>query len=324
MFTLKKSVLRASGLGVVILAFTVLSVYAHTVGNIDGDPEDWANLGNGTCPAPPADLNWSLVTVNTSNQSDCGLADDGETGTERVWSDPQSDERTDFSNPDARVDIRQFRVTGDETYLYFYVKMQNIDQATGNGAPQVQIAIDTDQTSGSGNTAFGGFADDSVDNAAGWERLVITRFGSNNTSPYVYNTSWTDQANANTLNAISTTNDVIEIRVPWSILGTGVGPGSTLRFTVDSFRCNASDVVWDVGGDSTSDALDAVTTTSGGTWNEVSDQTNNYYYDIMFQSPTAITLSSFTAASALPSAIPWLAGAALALGGALAWRRKRR
>ena len=40
--------------------------------------------------------------------------------------------------------------------------------------------------------------------------------------------------------------------------------------------------------------------------------------------PNAITLTSFTAASALPAAIPWLAGIALALGGALAWRRKRR
>jgi len=39
--------------------------------------------------------------------------------------------------------------------------------------------------------------------------------------------------------------------------------------------------------------------------------------------PNAITLTSFTAASALPAAIPWLAGMALALGGALAWRRKR-
>jgi len=38
---------------------------------------------------------------------------------------------------------------------------------------------------------------------------------------------------------------------------------------------------------------------------------------------TAVTLSSLTAASALPAAIPWLTGAALALGGMLAWRRKR-
>lgn len=39
--------------------------------------------------------------------------------------------------------------------------------------------------------------------------------------------------------------------------------------------------------------------------------------------PNAITLSSLTAVSTLPAAFPWLAGAALALGGVLAWRRKR-
>src|SRR5689334_8140374 len=76
-----------------------------------------------------------------------------------IWRDAAADERTDFAAPDPRVDLALAQITSDASNLYFMFRMTDIDVATGDGAPQVQIAIDVDRSSGSGQTAFAGFAD---------------------------------------------------------------------------------------------------------------------------------------------------------------------
>src|SRR2546428_12745571 len=98
---------------------------AHAI-TVDAAVGDWVMV-------PPTNLNTGHIGRNASAQG------------EYVWNDPTGDERTDFSAPDGRVDIDTFAVTSDATSLYFLVRMANIDITSGDGAPQVQIAIDVDR-----------------------------------------------------------------------------------------------------------------------------------------------------------------------------------
>jgi uncharacterized repeat protein (TIGR01451 family) len=167
--------------------------------------------------------------------------------------------------------------------------MRDIDQATGNGAPMVQIAVDTDRVSGSGEVWFGGFADTRVNSSAAWERLITTRFGSGNSNLRVWDTGW----NASYVGTavISDAAETIEGAIPWSALGLSAPPTLPLRFTVATFRANISDNTWDIGGSGTSNALDAVTnygspapaTRLQNTWAEVSDGVVDYYFDVWFE-----------------------------------------
>ncbi len=270
-----------------MIGLMVGAAYAHGGITVDGDGSDWANLGNGNCPVAPGVNSGVVLTVT---DSDCGLAD---AGTEYVWTDAVGDERTDFSTPDTRVDITELRINGDENNLYFLIRMNNIDQGTGNGAPQVQIAIDTDKIAGSGTEWLGGNSDTQVDNSARWEHLVLTRFGSSNANVMIWDSGFANQrfvgAEAN-----STINNVVEISIPWTELGA-LTPGGTAHFTVAAFRSNTSDDTWDIGGNS--DALDAITTTGPNTWDEVSDQVVNYSIDLSFQDPSAISLQALSAGS---------------------------
>ncbi|MEM2900697.1 MAG: hypothetical protein QXT63_07880, partial [Thermoplasmata archaeon] len=197
---------------------------------------------------------------------------------EWIWTDASDDERTDFSNPDRRVDITEFRVASDSTYLYFLIKMNDIDVGSGDGSPMVQIAIDKDTTSGSGESWFAGYGDTMVNSDAEWEYLVMTRFGSGSSTPRIYRSDWQEVESGNAQEAISTGTDIIELRVELSAVGISIP--STVRFTVATFRANNNDYTWDIGGGDYSNALDVITDTSGNTWNEVSDKTVNYYFDV--------------------------------------------
>lgn len=235
---------------------------AHPV-TVDGALTEWMT----DVPLPPA--NNGHVMRNVAYEG------------EFIWNDAQGDERTDFANPDTRVDIVEMRVTGDASNLYFLFRMRDIDQATGNGAPMVQIAVDTDRVPGSGEVWFGGFADTRVNSSAAWERLITTRFGSGNSDLRVWDTGW----NASYVGTavISDAAETIEGAIPWSALGFSAPPTLPLRFTVATFRANTSDNTWDIGGSGTSNALDAVTTQSGNTWGEVQDGVVDYYFDIYFE-----------------------------------------
>jgi hypothetical protein len=252
---------------------------AHSVA-VDGDPTDW------TVVAPP--------NLNTGH-----IDRDVELQGEYVWLDNPGDERTDFGSPDdPSIDLLEFRVTADDTYLCFNAILSDIidGSATGDGAPMVQIAIDLDRQAGSGQVSLGGYADTQIHPDAAWEYLVLTRFGSNTETPKVLDTAWIDLVNGNTAsatNVISDVTDAIEICMRWDVMGFAEElSAQPLRFTVATFRANASDNTWDVGGSYASNALDAVTNYGDpgsllNTWDEVSDQVVDYYVDIWFQQQCA-------------------------------------
>jgi hypothetical protein len=245
-----------------VLVLRAGAAMAHAV-TVDGDPADWTM-------APPTGVNTGQLGRNAALQG------------EYVWLDQSADERTDFAAPDTRVDMTQLRVTADGTRLYFLVRMTNIDLATGDGAPQVQIAIDRDNVSGSGEPNFGQFVDTQTAALAEWEYLVVTRFGSGN-QPYVYNTTWTDVSGGLAVSSISAANDVIEISVPWSIIGNA--PTAPLHFTVITARADTTDGAWDIS--LLSDALDALTSygdpgTTGNTFTEVTDGDVDYFFELWF------------------------------------------
>ena len=258
-----------------ILGITAIAVcFAMAQITIDGNPSEWT----GTPPSNDNDWKYSAGTAGGLN--------------EWIWKDASGDERRDFGNPpysgpDTRVDIIEVRIASDANYLYFMVKMNDIDQATGDGAPMVQISID--RTAGSGQEWLGGYADTKVHNDARWEYLITTRFGSNNFDLRVWNTSW--QATYTGEAAISAVHNAIEGKVPWSAIGGSPG-SSAFRFTFSSYRANQYDDTWDVqyeeyGGEYVnvldySNALDCVTNVSGNTWYEVLDYVIDYYVDIYF------------------------------------------
>ncbi len=242
---------------------------AHPI-MVDGNPPDWP-----------------LTTASQGNLGHiCRGA--GPIG-EYFWVDVGGDERTNFSSPDPRVDLVEFRVTADQDNLYFMARMTDIpDQPTGDGAPQIQVAIDIDRASGSGTNWFGGLSETQLDPNAYWEYLIITRFGSNNWDVILWYANWVGPYYVGT-EAISGANDVIEFSVPWAALD-GVTLPAILRFSVTTYRANTSDNVWDVNPfSSESNALDAVTNygdpgdVSSNTWAEVSDGVVNYYFDVFFE-----------------------------------------
>ncbi len=238
---------------------------AHPV-TVDANPADWTM-------AVPLNLNTGHLGRN--------LALEGE----YVWADNAGDERTNFATPDTRVDLTELRVTSTATHLYFLVRMTDIDLETGNGAPQVQIAIDQDLTPGSGQVYFGMLSDTMTAPEAAFEYLVVTRFGTSN-PPVVYDPSYADVSGGQASAAISAANDVIEIAVPWSVIGNV--PAAPLHFTVISCRAsNNADESWDIGNAGISDALDVLTNYGdpgdlANSWDEVSDQTVDYHFQLWF------------------------------------------
>jgi len=240
------------------------------------------------------------ITVDASNAdwtaaapSPANLGHIGRNGSEEgeyVWKDASGDERTTFSSPDPHADLVEFRATADGTNLYFLALMNDIITATGDGAPMIQIAIDTDRQSGSGEDDFAGASETKVYTDAQWEILLTTRFGSNNNDVRVYTatatgSSWTPFY-AGTA-AVSNTAESIEVSVPWSALGLSGPPTLPLRLTVAVFRADTNDDAAEVSG--ASDALDCVTNygdpgdTTSNTWAEVSDGRVDYYFDLFFE-----------------------------------------
>gem|GEM_PF-2644388 len=248
--------------------------------------ENWFidNNNGGVQAYCDADGTHAPITIDASGTDWLGIPNSNSntytvSRNEWIWTDASADERTDFSNPDKRVDILEFRVATDSTYLYFLITMNDIDQATGNGAPMVQIAIDKDRSAGSGEGWLGGYGDTQTNTNAEWEYLVMTKFGSYSNTPRIYNTNWQEVNSGNSQEAISTSTDIIELRVELSTIDVTLP--STLRFTVATFRANTNDDTWDIDGEGEpSDALDVITSTSGNTWNEVSDKVVDYYFDV--------------------------------------------
>ena len=134
------------------------SAGAHSI-VVDGASGDWW----GTLPAS---ANIGRIVRNAAGQG------------EYVWHDAAGDERTDLASPDSQADITQVRVTGDTNGLGIFIGTT----AAPSTNIQVQIAIDTDRVAESGQQFLAGVADTRVSSAAGWERLIFTRFASGGTA----------------------------------------------------------------------------------------------------------------------------------------------
>jgi uncharacterized repeat protein (TIGR01451 family) len=265
--------LRARRLGIATLCLATMlppgPVRAHSV-TVNGDTSDWTM-------AAPLQLNLGHIARNNLSQG------------EYVWRDATGDERTDFSFPDTRVDLQELRLTGDATNLYVLARMTG-GPSFGNGAPQLQVAIDLDRVAGSGQPFFGGFADTSTSPAAQWERLIVTRMGSGNPVPVVYDPAFVPSS----IGAFAGGPGVVELWMPWSALGLAGPPTTPLRFTVATFRSDTSDNTLDVGGPSVSNALDAVTNYGDpgavpNTFAEVSDGVVDYFFDVSFEASGEVT-----------------------------------
>jgi len=257
-------------------------VSAHTVTIGDADLTDWDPAG------------WSMdrpTNLNTGH-----IARDGTHSGEYIWNDFLDDERTGgLAYPYPRLDIDEFRITSDSSYLYFLVRMNQINPGDWgvHGSPMVQIAIDLDPNwTGVTENGLGEFWSDqeaTVAPEALWDYLVVTRFGSDSPQPYVFfwNDPWVDYSTAQAREVITPGPDnSIEIEIPWSVIG-GI-PTVPLTFTVVTYQSDVTDQVIPLPGPAPiADVMDAVTNyTNPGDWSttdvETADGVVDYHFEVWF------------------------------------------
>lgn len=254
-----------AGFAVLLLLGWVVSVAsvarAHPV-TVDGDAADWL-------ARVPADVNTAVVARGAGAEG------------ELIWSDPRGDERTDFASPDGRVDLVAFATTADPTHLYFLVEVNDLDLAVGDGAPQIQVALDLDRVASSGQEFLAGFSDTTVPADARWEFLVQTT-ASPDLGVQVYDTSFTVAGTG----TIARSGNRFEVGVPWTAFGL-TAPPPAIRMSVALFRQDTSAATFDIGG--ASDALDVLTNdgdpgTTPNTFAEMMDGVLDHSVDVHFDS----------------------------------------
>jgi hypothetical protein len=254
---------------------------------IDGNPSEW---GTYDCTGKAPGL--YLATINNIPQW--------------IWCDPEGDERTDFANPDPRVDLLQFRVTADENYLYGLVIVKQMPFYIGDdGSTFVAITINRNGST-TGEVWFAGWSETKVDPNAVWQYQVVINLadsryrglGSTRVSTtlqtnwggiyYIVDSRWNFKSDTDSQVGADVTYSAIEFRVNWNTIG---GPPSGdsffLRMELITARGGSNyssnnGWTWDIGGDNVSDALDCITNINGNTWNEVLDGVVNYYIDPYF------------------------------------------
>ncbi|MEK8024248.1 MAG: Ig-like domain-containing protein, partial [Candidatus Hydrogenedentota bacterium] len=205
---------------------------------------------------------WLGVASTTANES---TVDKGEW----IWTDANTDERTDGTDPDGNYDLKELRLKGDTSYLFILAKFRDITTTT---LPYLAIGVETDQIYGNGQKWFGNGSDLQMDTNA-WRELELV-MNNNNVGFYSTINSWVwNDSGART---ISTTNDLIEARYVWSDLKI-VLP-KKLRFSAMTAENDAGNVKDRYNAD----ALDVVTQYSGNTWGEVQDTVLNFWVDLDF------------------------------------------
>jgi glycosidase len=208
---------------------------------VDGDPSDWT----GTPSALPhhdasSDTEWIYTGVAGDRRTDSGMTDDN--------------------------DITEVRLTTDGTYLYFLIRMVDINDAS---AVHVAIGIDTNQE---GNPDFAG--QNFLGNFSGLtyntrpfvrpERQLALHFGGGG-SPVIEwfaGGSWYGIGGSQI--AISTANNVVEARVPLGDLD-GMNANSSFILTMATFTNTPG---WNNDTDTTAtEAIDSLGIPGQGTAN---------------------------------------------------------
>jgi len=271
---------------------------------IDGDPSDW---GTYDCTGKTPGL--YLETVDGIPQW--------------IWCDPAEDERTNFVNLGERdpiVDLVQFRVTANESYLYGLIIVKDMSKITywdssqnkwawtdfhigDNGGTFVAIAINRNGST-TGEVWFPGYSETQVDSNAKWQYQVVLNLADSRYSGqgqtqvtdtlqanwggifYLIDSSWNFITDANAQMGVNVNYNAIEFRIPWDRIG-GVPSGGSffLRISLITARGwsdygNNEGKAWEI--DNASDALDCITDVTGNTWDEVQDGVVNYYIDLYF------------------------------------------
>lgn len=210
---------------------------------------------------------------------------------EFIWRAKLDDNRTDFDAVTANFannyDLRQFRVAGDTTKIYFLAVMEDIfDQ----NAPMIGIAIDTNLVASSGQIEIGGTSNTRTLDTASWEMNILAssaRYGYWNRTFSSFQTDGQMSINTGTV-------DAIEMAMPWNRIFTVNSVGDSLpkrlRFTVITGRRGVTNTLdFEAGGDATSRSLDGVNLASRKTPTWLAEVTNpdttvGYYFEVDFDS----------------------------------------
>lgn len=253
--------------------------------SIDGDVGDW---GTYTCTSSNT---YVYATINGIPQW--------------IWCDDVRDERTDFSTPDPRADLVQFRVTANSTHLlllYVFNYMSNT-YIGDDGATFIALTINRNGE-GSG-TWFAGESETQVNtNYAKWAYQVVVNLADSRYRGqglksgvfdltqnwggilYIVDSSWSFVSGSGAAVGVSISQNSVEVAVPWGMIGgTPSGGSFYLRLSLitargwSNFNGNSGGA-WDIFG--SSDALDAMTDKGPNTWDEVGDGVVDYYADVYF------------------------------------------
>jgi CSLREA domain-containing protein/uncharacterized repeat protein (TIGR01451 family) len=261
-----------------LLLLAVGSGSAHSLTAVDGNDSDWlAGFGAAGCPSLPGANSASLY----STSSGCTLPG-GAKGTEYIWTDTLGDQRTDHWSGTGNLDLTQFRMTATETHLNFLLRFSDI---TNCNAQYIAIAVN----SGAGGTTF--FPDNAETNLPfGYERVV--EVNTNATGYWTDNTTFTSAGSS----FCNDTANLWEIQMPLSGLGLSYPFASgQYDFAAAIFCRDTGGTICEAGG---SDAMDAITTVGGNTFNEVGDGTLNYSFTTALNDPVDVQITKSGPSSA--------------------------
>ncbi|HBW47073.1 TPA: hypothetical protein DEF17_03970, partial [bacterium] len=219
------------------------------------------------------DIDWN--TSYSPNSFDTSLVRDSEF----IWRASDTDVRTDGTDPDDNYELKEFRVTSDQTNIYFLLKMKDI---LNTDTPLVIIGIDTDLISASGAYDLPAYSKTWTETSARYEMGFLAC--ANRTLAYDWNYNVVNDGNS----YLSEPNNLIEMSFPWSRLG--VAPARRLRFTVIVCENNAGDAKKVTVGEEEPRALDGIApswmkTSQSGNFAGVvlpGDNTVDYYFDVDF------------------------------------------
>lgn len=272
----------------------VLTIQSTQVAiTIDGDPAEW---GTWTCPSFPTPDGkygtWVLRTVNGIQQW--------------IWCDAPGDERTDFASPDKRVDLLQFRITGDADYLYMLFVFNDLSGFYIGDDGGTFIAVTINRNGTGVQEWFAGDSNTRVHSDARWAYQVVINLADSRYRNqgrrqvtdglqanwggifYLVDSTWAFRPDPGALMGANVDKHAVEVRIPWSLIG-GVPSGGRffLRLSLITGRgwsnyAGNQGGTWDIGGGGVSDALDAMTTIGPNTWHDVQDQVVDYYIDLPF------------------------------------------
>ncbi|HEX8680960.1 MAG TPA: CSLREA domain-containing protein, partial [Ardenticatenaceae bacterium] len=261
-----------------LLLLAVGSGSAHSLTAVDGNDSDWlAGFGAAGCPSLPGANSASLYS--TSNG--CTLPG-GAKGTEYIWTDTLGDQRTDHWSGTGNLDLTQFRMTATETHLNFLLRFSDI---TNCNAQYIAIAVN----SGTGGTNF--FPDNAETNLP-FEYERVVEVNTNATGYWTNNTTFTSAGSS----FCNDTANLWEIQMPLSGLGLSYPFASgQYDFAAAIFCRDTGGTICEAGG---SDAMDAITTVGGNTFNEVGDGTLNYSFTTALNDPVDVQITKSGPSSA--------------------------